>query len=216
MALIDNLYVWHKHEASFGSATRAAAIKKNSVILWERWRPLYDEWKKRIDVKTLVETTTQNIFNAISEEKTDEQNNHTKWGYNVHLFDNVIGHDNEINVKTSKRESIVHIEMYGHHNKIEIEEPGRISDMRVYVGSPNSPVNHCLVKIGKGLYSGDNVRIYVYNSGSKVMIGNDWDDKLKIVFEGDGFKKFYSIVEKELKNIEIASEFEIDAPILSA
>lgn len=29
------------------------------------------------------------------------------------------------------------------------------------------------------------------------MINNDWDDILKVVFEGDGFKKFYSIVEKE-------------------
>ena len=29
------------------------------------------------------------------------------------------------------------------------------------------------------------------------MINNDWDDKLKIVFEGEGFKKFYSIVENE-------------------
>ena len=31
------------------------------------------------------------------------------------------------------------------------------------------------------------------------MIGNDWDEVLKIVFEGDGFKKFYSIVEHEYK-----------------
>ena len=29
------------------------------------------------------------------------------------------------------------------------------------------------------------------------MIGNDWDDKLSIVFSGDGFKKFYKIIENE-------------------
>ena len=29
------------------------------------------------------------------------------------------------------------------------------------------------------------------------MIGNDWDEVLKIVFEGEGFKKFYNIVEHE-------------------
>lgn len=29
------------------------------------------------------------------------------------------------------------------------------------------------------------------------MIGNDWDDKLKIVWQSEGFKKFYSIVENE-------------------
>ena len=29
------------------------------------------------------------------------------------------------------------------------------------------------------------------------MIGNDWDEKLKIVWESEGFKKFFSIVNKE-------------------
>ena len=173
LALIDNMYVWHKHEASFGSATRAAAIKKNSVILWERWRPLYDLWSKKINMKALIEQTTQDIFNAISEEKTDEQNNHSKWGYNVHLFDNITGHDNEINIKTAMRESIVHVEMYGHHNKIEIDEPYRIKNIHIYVGSKDCPVNHCLIKIGAGLSSGDDVYIRMYTSGSKIIIGKD-------------------------------------------
>lgn len=29
------------------------------------------------------------------------------------------------------------------------------------------------------------------------MLNNDWDEVLKVVFEGDGFKKFYSVVENE-------------------
>lgn len=29
------------------------------------------------------------------------------------------------------------------------------------------------------------------------MIGNDWDEKLKIVFDGDGFKKFMNIINEE-------------------
>jgi len=29
------------------------------------------------------------------------------------------------------------------------------------------------------------------------MIGNDWDEKLKIVWQSPGFKRFYSIIEKE-------------------
>ncbi len=29
------------------------------------------------------------------------------------------------------------------------------------------------------------------------MIGNDWDEKLKIIWESEGFKKFYKIVEQE-------------------
>lgn len=32
------------------------------------------------------------------------------------------------------------------------------------------------------------------------MVGNDWDEVLKIVFEGEGFKKFYNIVENEYQN----------------
>lgn len=31
------------------------------------------------------------------------------------------------------------------------------------------------------------------------MIGNDWDEKLKIVWESEGFKKFYNIVEEEYR-----------------
>lgn len=32
------------------------------------------------------------------------------------------------------------------------------------------------------------------------MLQNDWDEVLKVVFEGDGFKKFYSLVENEYKS----------------
>ena len=32
------------------------------------------------------------------------------------------------------------------------------------------------------------------------MIGNDWDEKLKVIWDSEGFKKFYKIVEEEYKN----------------
>lgn len=32
------------------------------------------------------------------------------------------------------------------------------------------------------------------------MIGNDWDQKLEIIWNSEGFKKFYKIVEEEYKN----------------
>ena len=32
------------------------------------------------------------------------------------------------------------------------------------------------------------------------MIGNDWDEKLKIVWESPGFNKFFSSIENEYKN----------------
>ena len=31
------------------------------------------------------------------------------------------------------------------------------------------------------------------------MIGNDWDEKLKLVWESEGFKKFIQIINKEYK-----------------
>ena len=31
------------------------------------------------------------------------------------------------------------------------------------------------------------------------MINNDWDEMLKVVFEGEGFKKFYHLVEEEYR-----------------
>lgn len=32
------------------------------------------------------------------------------------------------------------------------------------------------------------------------MIGNDWDQKLKLIWESEGFKKFYQVVEQEYAN----------------
>ena len=32
------------------------------------------------------------------------------------------------------------------------------------------------------------------------MIGNDWDEKLKVVWDSEGFKKFYSIINKEYES----------------
>lgn len=32
------------------------------------------------------------------------------------------------------------------------------------------------------------------------MIGNDWDEKLEVVWNSEGFKKFYKLVEEEYKN----------------
>ena len=32
------------------------------------------------------------------------------------------------------------------------------------------------------------------------MIGNDWDEKLKVIWDSEGFKKFYQLVEDEYQN----------------
>ena len=32
------------------------------------------------------------------------------------------------------------------------------------------------------------------------MIGNDWDEKLSVIWNSDGFRKFYSIIEDQYNN----------------
>ena len=40
------------------------------------------------------------------------------------------------------------------------------------------------------------------------MIGNDWDEILKSVWESDGFKKFFNIIKNEYKEKECYPSFE--------
>ena len=37
----------------------------------------------------------------------------------------------------------------------------------------------------------------------KIQIGNDWDEKLKVIWESEGFQKFMTIVEQEYQTKEI-------------
>ena len=34
----------------------------------------------------------------------------------------------------------------------------------------------------------------------ELKIGNDWDEKLKVIWDSEGFKKFYQLVEDEYQN----------------
>ncbi len=40
------------------------------------------------------------------------------------------------------------------------------------------------------------------------MIGNDWDEKLKSVFDSDGFKRFMKVIDKEYKTKTIYPEYD--------
>lgn len=46
-ALIDNLYVYHKNNASFGSAKRKTYIANNTKIFEERWKGFRKDWTKK-------------------------------------------------------------------------------------------------------------------------------------------------------------------------
>ena len=65
--LIDNLFVYHKHHASFGSARRDEQIKHNQVILWNRWRDLYDKKREKIDMNKIVTTIKDRITSELKQ-----------------------------------------------------------------------------------------------------------------------------------------------------
>ena len=46
-ALIDNLYVYHKNNASFGSAKRKTYIENNTKIFEERWKDFRKNWERK-------------------------------------------------------------------------------------------------------------------------------------------------------------------------
>ncbi len=65
LILIDDLYVYHKRHTSFGIEMRQKQIEKNSAILWQRWRGLYDKYNRRINMPQLVKNISQNILTHI-------------------------------------------------------------------------------------------------------------------------------------------------------
>ena len=62
IVLIDNLYVYHKRHASFGSEARKAQIETNKKILWERWKWLYDRQMEFVNMPKLKERIHNLIY----------------------------------------------------------------------------------------------------------------------------------------------------------
>ena len=60
--LIDNLYVYHKRHASFGSEERKIQMEKNQEILWKRWRKFYDEKMETIRMPFIKNYVMQTIY----------------------------------------------------------------------------------------------------------------------------------------------------------
>ena len=64
--LIDNLYVYHKRHASFGTKAREEQIAKNKKILWGRWGNLYNMQMQITPTSAVIEKIKQRVYGKIS------------------------------------------------------------------------------------------------------------------------------------------------------
>ena len=172
LILIDNLFVYHKHHVSFGAELRAKQIAKNSVILWNRWRPLYDKYNKKINTQQVVKSITQKVLNAVSSSRVDDNNNMVNFGHNVKVTTCIYGKNNTVIIKTAKEPSLINIVIYGDNNFIKIDYSEKIDRMKILVGSSQSRANKCSIKIGSNLSAGT-TQILCYHSASSISIGRD-------------------------------------------
>lgn len=67
--LIDDLYVYHKRHASFGLEKRNLQMKRNSSILWQRWKSLYDEKMDIVQMSKLKAYIHELIYQGNSKYK---------------------------------------------------------------------------------------------------------------------------------------------------
>ena len=71
--LIDNLFVYHKHHASFGAETRKKQIDKNKEILWSRWKPLYDKKREKIDMNKIINEIKDKIIKELQQLELEKE-----------------------------------------------------------------------------------------------------------------------------------------------
>lgn len=62
--LIDDLFVYHKRQASFGSQTREKLLKQNNPIFFSRWEKFRKEYVKEHKLKNPVIKIEQKMFPA--------------------------------------------------------------------------------------------------------------------------------------------------------
>ena len=61
-ALIDNLYVYHKHHASFTLNERQKLLERNDEIFKERWMNFINQYRKENKIRNPIEKIYQDIF----------------------------------------------------------------------------------------------------------------------------------------------------------
>ncbi len=64
-ALIDNLYVFHKHHASFGTKQRSELMKRNDAIFQSRWKGFVYKWHDANSALNPIEVIQNDIYGKI-------------------------------------------------------------------------------------------------------------------------------------------------------
>lgn len=73
IVLIDNLYIYHKRHASFGTEARRLQIEKNKKILWDRWKWLYDRQMAFVNMPKLKDRIKYLIYKDDENKKYREK-----------------------------------------------------------------------------------------------------------------------------------------------
>lgn len=60
--LIDDLYIYHKMHASFGTEFRKKLIEQNNIIFYERWSDFYSNFVQKYNYKNPVEKIENELF----------------------------------------------------------------------------------------------------------------------------------------------------------
>lgn len=60
--LIDNLYVYHKHHASFTLAEKQKLLEQNDKIFKERWMDFINQYRKENKIKNPIEKIFRDLF----------------------------------------------------------------------------------------------------------------------------------------------------------
>lgn len=170
--LIDNLFVYHKHHVSFGSEKRKEQIEKNSKILWERWRGLYERLAVKINTKRLVNDMTDAILRNIKTVETDESGNIIECGHGVTLWKEINGRGNRISVLGTTDSAQLKIKIHGNKNQVIIDEPRMLFGVSILIGTPTTAINNSLIHIKKG-WTCSGAMICLYHSNSSIKIGED-------------------------------------------
>ena len=62
LVLIDNLFVFHKRHASFGTKAKEKQLAKNKKILWGKWIKLYNKYKKSNPPSDVVKNIKKLVY----------------------------------------------------------------------------------------------------------------------------------------------------------
>lgn len=100
------------------------------------------------------------------------QNNIINIGNNVELISDIVGDNNEIVIKDALKKSNIKLYLRGNNNKITIDSPIQLKDLKIVIGS-TVLANNTNITIGKNLSTETNVTFFLYDTNNKLIIGED-------------------------------------------